>query len=116
MRLALFSSTILFTACAYHAPRATLFPLGPAIIRGVVVDSITGKPLEASVVWLQLDSVQKQSRNTSADGRFVFAQMPRTAFTLVVGHIGYYMVHLPVSTKVDSLITLSVRLQVRPIE
>ena len=79
----------LLAANAQHLVAAT--PPATYRIAGIVVDSVTGQPLEGAEVTIApvtaLDDAQ--TFLTSSDGRFLFAGLARSKYRLMAGRRGY---------------------------
>src|SRR5690606_30841908 len=61
-------------------------PIINASLQGIVIDSITKKPIEGATVQLQAVT---HSVKTDADGRFEFVTGQKPPFTLIVSFVGY---------------------------
>lgn len=66
-------------------------PPGAYRITGIVVDSVTGQPLEGAEVTIisVTNSDEQQAFVTSIDGRFAFANLPRDKYRLMASRRGY---------------------------
>jgi hypothetical protein len=70
----------------YAVPPSTTFR-----IAGIVVDSVTGQPLEGAEVTIAsvTNSDEQQTSLTSAGGRFLFPGLPRDKYRLTAARRGY---------------------------
>src|SRR5215472_13305135 len=86
--LALFSLVLAAGAANLHAGSSP--PTGYRI-SGIVVDSVTGQPLEGAEVDMALvtNLQEQQTFRTSSGGRFLFANLPTGKYRLMASRRGY---------------------------
>ena len=64
-------------------------------IKGLVVDSISGKQLHKASISLSSDKANKAIRNTiSKDSGFALRQIPNGEYIIIISHTGYTSVNI----------------------
>lgn len=82
-------------------------------IRGVVIDSESGKPLNA--VTIKIDEIEK-SALTDKYGHFNLIRVPAGRYNLTVDELGYVSQDIPVSISAETELIQNIKLEFEPVE
>ncbi|GAB3226530.1 outer membrane beta-barrel protein [Spirosoma arcticum] len=89
---------LLSTWCADAQPKADF------TIQGAVIDSATRYPLPQATVSLRsaVDSSLLNFQSSDAHGRFIFRNLPKGTYRLVVSYVGYHLLRQSVVVSAES--------------